>query len=238
MLLQMEHSRRLALTSRTAAARASASWSLERRMWNASRCALLVPIPGSFFSSSISRAIGSANLDTGQLCNRVIENDCVTFLGNQVICQNYQSQNLPSPSPPSMPPIVDCMASSTFLPAPLIAAVTRSCSISRSPAFTASGSIFMLKTCLRPSILTVTLPPPEEPSTTVSSIFFCSTSYCRLACDINSCRLNPPIVAPLKPPSPPRSQRMQIHPGGPVAAQSSKELMLSAFCDLCGEKAF
>src|SRR5262249_18590098 len=37
---------------------------LDRRMWNAIRCALLPPIPGSFFSSSISRAIGSANLAT------------------------------------------------------------------------------------------------------------------------------------------------------------------------------
>src|SRR5690348_9559177 len=63
MLLQTEHSRSLAFTSRTAAAKASASSSLERKMWNASRCALLLPIPGSFFNSSMSRAIGSANLD-------------------------------------------------------------------------------------------------------------------------------------------------------------------------------
>jgi hypothetical protein len=31
-------------------------------MWNASRCALLLPMPGSFFNESISRTIGSANL--------------------------------------------------------------------------------------------------------------------------------------------------------------------------------
>src|SRR6185312_13415166 len=63
MLLQMEHSRRLAFTSRTAAASPSASSSEERRIWKASRCALLLPMPGNFFSASISRAIGSANLD-------------------------------------------------------------------------------------------------------------------------------------------------------------------------------
>src|SRR5215472_14920636 len=98
------------------------------------------------------------------------------------------------PIPPSIPPIVDCTASSTFVPAPLMAAVMRSSSISMSPDLIASGSILMLNTCLRPSIFTVTLPPPAELSTTVSCIFFCSTSYCRLACDINSCRLNPLIT--------------------------------------------
>ncbi len=60
--------------------------------------------------------------------------------------------------------MVDCMASSTLLPAPLTAAVIRSCSISRSPAFTISGLDMDLSTCLRPSIFTVTLPPPEEDS--------------------------------------------------------------------------
>src|SRR6478752_3651535 len=89
--------------------------------------------------------------------------------------------------------MVDCMASSTFRPAPLMAAVIRSCSISRSPDFTASGSILMFNTCLLPSIFTVTVPPPAEPSTTVSCIFFCRVSYCCLACDISSCRLNPPM---------------------------------------------
>src|SRR5258708_21841211 len=63
MLLHTEHKRRLALTSRTAKASASASSSLDRRMWNASRCALFAPTPGSFFNSSINRDIGSANLD-------------------------------------------------------------------------------------------------------------------------------------------------------------------------------
>src|SRR6185312_68999 len=63
MLLQIEHKWRLALTWRIASASNSASSSLERRMWKASRCAVLPPTPGSFFNSSMSRAIGSANLD-------------------------------------------------------------------------------------------------------------------------------------------------------------------------------
>src|SRR5205807_7480997 len=67
MLLQIEHRRRLAFTSRTAAANASASSSLARRIWKASRCALLLPTPGSFFNSSISRVIGSANLDMREI---------------------------------------------------------------------------------------------------------------------------------------------------------------------------
>src|SRR5215475_1913332 len=58
-----------------------------------------------------------------------------------------------------------------------------------------SGLILIFSTCLRPFIFTVTLPPPEEASTIVSSIFFCSTSYCRLACETNSCKLNPPILS-------------------------------------------
>jgi hypothetical protein len=33
-------------------------------MWKAKRWAVLLPTPGSFFSSSISRAMGSANFDT------------------------------------------------------------------------------------------------------------------------------------------------------------------------------
>src|SRR5262249_49283376 len=62
-----------------------------------------------------------------------------------------------------------------------------------SPAGTASGSIFRLNNCLRPSILTLTVPPPEDASTTVSCIFFCRVSYCCLACDISCWRLKPPM---------------------------------------------
>src|SRR3954464_961711 len=65
MLLQTEQRRILSLTSRTASARAMASSSEERRMWKARRCADFPPMPGSFFSSSMRRAIGSANLDIG-----------------------------------------------------------------------------------------------------------------------------------------------------------------------------
>src|ERR1700730_18628959 len=50
-----------------------------------------------------------------------------------------------------------------------------------------------LSNCLRPSIFAVTVPPPDEASTTVSCIFFCRVSYCDLAFDISSCRLNPPM---------------------------------------------
>src|SRR5271154_789395 len=68
MLLQTEQRRSLAFNSRTATARASASAAGERRMWKASRCALLAPIPGSLRSSSINCDIGSANRDKWFLC--------------------------------------------------------------------------------------------------------------------------------------------------------------------------
>src|ERR1700746_1049388 len=74
-----------------------------------------------------------------------------------------------------------------------MAASTRSWSISTSPDLTASGSIRRLSSCLRPSIFAVTVPPPDEASTTVSCIFFCTESYCAFAFDIRSWRLNPPI---------------------------------------------
>src|SRR5512146_1570043 len=61
MLLHTEQRCRLAFTSRMASAKPIASSSGERRMKKASRCALLLPTPGSFFSSSMRRAIGSAN---------------------------------------------------------------------------------------------------------------------------------------------------------------------------------
>ena len=73
--------------------------------------------------------------------------------------------------PPNMPPRLDFIASSTFCEAALTAAMTRSCSISMSPDFTTSGSITTLSTCFWPFILTVTLPPPEEASTTICCIF-------------------------------------------------------------------
>src|SRR5208282_5286717 len=65
MLLQTEHRRSLSFTSRIEEASASASSPLARRIWKARRWALLLPTPGNFFSSSMSRVIGSANLDIG-----------------------------------------------------------------------------------------------------------------------------------------------------------------------------
>src|SRR5579864_6363595 len=97
------------------------------------------------------------------------------------------------PMPPSMPPTVDCIWASTLRAASLTAARTRSCSISTSPDFTASGSIRRLSNCLRPSIFAVTVPPPDVASTTVYCILFCRASYCDLAFDIRSCKLNPPM---------------------------------------------
>ena len=49
------------------------------------------------------------------------------------------------------------MASSTFLPASFMAAAMRSCSISRSSAFTIAGSMVTRKTCFCPFIFTVTV---------------------------------------------------------------------------------
>src|SRR6476661_1721333 len=63
MLLQTEQRRSLAFSSRTASESASASAALERRMWKARRWALLAPMPGSLRSSSMRRAMGSANRD-------------------------------------------------------------------------------------------------------------------------------------------------------------------------------
>src|SRR5258705_5475790 len=104
MLLQMEQGRRLALTSRTAVASASASPSLERKIWKARRCALLLPTPGSFFNSSMSRVIGSANLDIERFCNCVIwpktaagskgkTSDQITPLQNTQLPKSSQTQS-------------------------------------------------------------------------------------------------------------------------------------------------
>src|SRR5215469_10715606 len=83
-----------------------------------------------------------------------------------------------SPKPPSIPPTVDCIASSTFCPAAFTAAVTRSWSISTSPVFTTSGSMWTASTCFLPFILTVTVPPPAEASTTVCCILSCNSWAC------------------------------------------------------------
>src|SRR6185312_3109561 len=86
-----------------------------------------------------------------------------------------------------MPPILRCDSSSTFLTASAQASTTRSCSISTSPA--TSGSIFTAVTALWPSILTVTMPPPAEPSTRISAISACMRSCICCACFIMACML-------------------------------------------------
>src|SRR5579862_921681 len=93
MLLQTEQRRRLALTSRTAAASDSASSSLERRMWKARRCALFVPTPGSFFSSSMSRDIGSANLDIKSFlfCHSERRQESMQLAGREKMHKSYAS---------------------------------------------------------------------------------------------------------------------------------------------------
>jgi hypothetical protein len=54
-LKQTSHSTMRSLTSRIAAASAVASSSEARRMWKASRCAVRLPMPGSFDSSVTRR---------------------------------------------------------------------------------------------------------------------------------------------------------------------------------------
>src|SRR5882762_4026158 len=98
MLLQMEQSRRLALTSRTAVASASASPSLERKIWKARRCALLLPTPGSFFNSSMSRVIGSANLDIERFGNCVIWPKTAAGSNGKTSDQITQLQNTQFPN--------------------------------------------------------------------------------------------------------------------------------------------
>src|SRR5207248_10421327 len=101
MLLQVEQRCSLALTSRMASARPRASASSVRRMWKASRCALLLPTPGSFFSSSIRRVIGSAkrgmeelrlehSAQAAQHSTQAGLHRLVNFLHGAVDCSSYQ----------------------------------------------------------------------------------------------------------------------------------------------------
>src|SRR3954471_14848934 len=60
-LKQTSHCPTVALTSLIASASGSASSSLALRMWNASRCAVRCPIPGSRASSVMRRLTGGAN---------------------------------------------------------------------------------------------------------------------------------------------------------------------------------
>src|SRR5260370_26702008 len=89
--------------------------------------------------------------------------------------------------PPNMPPIFCLVSSSTFFTASLQAATTMSCSISTSPA--TSGSILTARTFLWPSILTVTIPPPEDASTRIRATSCCMRSCICCACFIMFCML-------------------------------------------------
>src|ERR1035438_7438895 len=99
--------------------------------------------------------------------------------------------------PPSRPPIFSCVASSTFFDASLKAASIMSCSISTSPA--TSASIFTFVTIFLPSIPTVTMPPPAVASTRISAIssciFFCICSACFImACMFPGSFINPALL--------------------------------------------
>jgi len=63
-LKQISHSPIRSLTSRIASASASASSSEARSRWNASRCAVRPPMPGSLPSSVTSRWTGGEKLDS------------------------------------------------------------------------------------------------------------------------------------------------------------------------------
>src|SRR6266545_4189978 len=79
--------------------------------------------------------------------------------------------------PAVRPAIFSCTASSTFRPASLIAAVTRSWSISTSSLLTTSGSMRRLFSPLWPSMTTVIMPPPELASISRAAIS-CWTRSC------------------------------------------------------------
>src|SRR5271165_3854032 len=87
--------------------------------------------------------------------------------------------------PPSNPPILCWISSSTRLLASFIAASTISCSISTSPA--TSGSILTAETFFLPSIFTETIPPPADASTRISAISSCILFCICCACFIICC---------------------------------------------------
>src|SRR6266545_6811202 len=79
--------------------------------------------------------------------------------------------------PAVRPAIFSCTASSTFRPASLIAAITRSWRISTSSLLTTSWSMRRLFSPLWPSMTTVTMPPPELASISRAAIS-CWTRSC------------------------------------------------------------
>src|ERR1039457_6545276 len=89
--------------------------------------------------------------------------------------------------PPSIPPILALDSWSTFFTASLQAATIMSCSISTSPA--TSASILTASRFFCPSILTVTMPPPAEASTLIRAISCASFSCICCAWRIICCML-------------------------------------------------
>src|SRR5262249_23213721 len=73
---------------------------------------------------------------------------------------------LPRSSPPVAPPSLRSASSCALRSASLTAASTMSARISASSGSTAWGSILTSRTCRSPLILTVTIPPPADASTT------------------------------------------------------------------------
>src|SRR5439155_8855144 len=125
-----ERTRRIACASRSAASAGSLS------RWNASRCAVLDPIPGSL-ASSVTR---SSMADTSR------------YNGN------WNGKGIP---PESFRTSACCSSAARFCTS-ATAASTRSSSISTSPWRTTSGAIVMARIWPRPSAVACTIPPPAD----------------------------------------------------------------------------
>src|SRR2546427_3149966 len=125
-----ERTRRIACASRSAASAGSLS------RWNASRCAVLDPIPGSL-ASSVTR---SSMADTSR------------YNGS------WNGKGIP---PESFRTSACCSSAARFCTS-ATAASTRSSSISTSPWRTTSGAIVMARIWPRPSAVACTIPPPAD----------------------------------------------------------------------------
>src|SRR6266480_2626493 len=135
-------------------------------------------------------------------------------------------------------PLIFCLvSSSTFFTASLQAATTISCSISTSPA--TSGSIFTASTFLWPSILTVTIPPPDEASTRIRATSCCMRSCICCACFIMFCMLPGSFTYLLlqianRPNLPAEYLLELLH--FRIGQRSRRSLVLGRFLCLCGSR--